>query len=178
PTANKHYEIEVKQQKGITTEVTWKRKPIPANSKPGEGVYFIRTSLPSKDEKLVWDIYNTIRQIEEAFRVLKTDLSLRPVHHKKAPHTIAHLFLGVIAYTVVHTIRHRLKNHSIHHDWRNIVRIMNTQKAGTITMKRADGKKLNVRVCIKPIPEVEKIYDMMDYKQMPFHRKKFVFPES
>jgi hypothetical protein len=178
PTANKHYEIEVKQQDDITTEVTWKRKPIPANSKPGEGVYFIRTSLPLKDEKLVWDIYNTIRQIEEAFRVLKTDLSLRPVYHKEDPHTIAHLFLGIIAYTVVHTIRHRLKNHSIHHDWRNIVRIMNTQKAGTITMKRADEKRLNVRVCSRPIAEVEKIYDTMDYKQMPFYRKKFVFPES
>jgi hypothetical protein len=178
PTANKHYEIEVKQQDGITTEVTWKRKGRPVNSKPGEGVYFIRTSLPLADEKLVWDIYNTIRQIEEAFRILKTDLSIRHIFHKKDEHTMAHLFLGIIAYTVVHTIRHRLKNYGIHHDWQNIVRVMNTQKAGTITMNRGDGKQLNVRVCSKPTLGAQEIYSAMDYKQMPFYRKKFVFPES
>jgi hypothetical protein len=178
PTANKHYEIEVKQQDDITTEVTWKRKRKPVNNKPGEGVYFIRTSLPLADEKLVWDIYNTIRQIEEAFRILKTDLSIRPIFHKKDEYTMAHLFLGIIAYTVVHTIRHRLKNYGVHHDWQNIVRVMNTQKAGTITMNRGDGKKLNVRVCSKPTLGAQEIYSAMDYKQMPFYRKKFVFPES
>jgi transposase len=47
-----------------------------------EGVYFIRTNLEEKSEKLIWDIYHTIREIEATFRVLKTDLSLRPIYHK------------------------------------------------------------------------------------------------
>ena len=53
-------------------------------------------------------------------------------------------------HAVVNTIRHRLKNHGIHHDWRNIVRIMNTQKAETISMMQRDDKQVNVRVCRMP----------------------------
>jgi hypothetical protein len=55
---------------------------------------------------------------------------------------------------------------------------MNTQKTGTITMNRKDGKKVYLRLCSKPTREVQEIYAAMGYRMMPFHRKKFVFPES
>ncbi len=175
PSANKHYEIEVSQDNGKVVEVTWKRKALPAPS--GDGTYFIRTNISQSDEALIWDIYNTIRQVEEAFRILKSDLSLRPVFHKSDENTIPHLFLGILAYMVVNTIRHRLKKKGIHHDWSNIVRIMNTQKAGTVTLEKQDGKKVHIRLCSKPTQGALEIYETMGYKPMPFHRKKFVFPE-
>jgi hypothetical protein len=87
------------------------------------------------------------------------------------------LYLGVIAYTVVNSIRYRLKNHGIHYDWKNIVRIMNTQKAGTITMNQRNNKQLNIRTCSIPSTGALEIYTAMGFKSMPFHRKKFVFPE-
>ncbi|NQV03769.1 MAG: IS1634 family transposase [Bacteroidia bacterium] len=176
PAANKHYKIDVKEKDGIAVLVSWKRKPITAPN--GEGVYFIRTDIRQPDEKMIWDIYNTIREIEATFRVLKTDLSLRPIFHKKDEYSEAHLYMGILAYAVVNTIRHRLKNHGIHHDWRNIVRIMNTQKAGTISMMQRDGKQVNVRVCSMPSSGAHEIYSAMRYKTMPFYRKKFVFPEK
>jgi len=175
PAANKHYTIDVKGKDGIAVMVSWKRKPIAGPA--GEGVYFIRTNLGQAGEKMIWGIYNTIREIETTFRILKTDLSLRPVFHQKDEYSRAHLYLGILAYTVVNTIRHRLKKHGIHHDWRNIVRIMNTQKAGTITMDRRNSKQVNVRVCSIPSSGAQEIYPAMGYKPMPFHRKKFVFPE-
>lgn len=176
PAANKHYEIEVTEKDGLAAAVSWKRKPLSIPS--GEGEYFLRTSIGQRDEKLVWDIYNTIRFIEEVFRILKSDLSIRPIFHKKDENTIAHLFLGILAYSIVNTVRYRLKRHGIHHDWRNIVRIMNTQKTGTIIMNRKDSKKVYLRLCSKPTLGVQEIYTAMGYKMMPFHRKKFVFPES
>jgi len=144
----------------------------------GEGEYLLRTSLEQKDEKLVWDIYNTIRNIEEVFRVLKMDLELRPDFHQKDKDTMAHLFLGVLAYSIVNTVRRKLKKQGIHDSWSNLIRIMNTQKTGTISMKQRDGKKVHIRICSKPRMEVQKIYKAMGYEMMPFYRKKFVFPES
>lgn len=175
PAANKHYEIQVKEKEGMAIEVSWKRKPM--SGPPSEGVYFIRTNIQQRDEKLVWDIYNTIRNIEQTFRVLKSDLALRPVFHKKDENTMSHLFLGILAYSIVNTVRHRLKKQGIKHDWQNIVRIMNTQKTGTITMDQSDGKKVHIRLCSKPSQLAQEIYKTMGYKMMPFYRKKFVFPE-
>ena len=175
PAAVKHYKVDIKVKDGRIKDVIWQKKQLPGPS--NEGVYFIRTSLPQVEEKMVWDIYNTIRGVESTFRVLKTDLHLRPVFHRKDDHMMAHLNLGILAYMVVHTIRFRLSQHGIHHDWQNIRRIMNTQKAGTISVNDGQGKKIHIRVCSKPTTGVKEIYEAMGYKPMPFHRRKFVFPE-
>lgn len=176
PAANKHYDIHVTEKDGIAVEVTWKRKQL--STPTGEGEYFIRTSIDQKSEKLVWNIYNTIRQIEETFRILKTDLLLRPVFHRKDENCMAHLFLAILAYSIVSSVRYKLRKAGIHHSWRNIVRIMNSQKASTVTMNRRDGRKIHMRLCSKPIQGAQEIYKAMDCKPMPFYRKKFVFPES
>jgi transposase len=60
-------------------------------------------------EELIWMIYNIIREIENSFRTLKTDLDLRPIYHKKDSSTMAHLHLGLLAYWVVNTVRYQLK---------------------------------------------------------------------
>jgi len=175
PTANKYYQIHVQEKNGIAVMVNWKRKPLTTGTQ--EGVYFLRTNLPETDEKMMWNFYNTIREIEATFRILKTDLSLTPVFHQKDEFTEAHLYLAILAYTVVNTIRYRLKNHQIHHEWQKIIRIMNTQKAATITMNNQNDQQINRRVCSIPSSGVQQIYTAMGFKSMPFYQKKFVLPE-
>jgi len=134
PTANKHYKIEITEENQIVTQITFS-KIQPTASNQTQGVYFLRTSLPENDEKTLWTIYNTLTEVEATFRTLKTDLQLRPVYHQKDNRTEAHIHLGVLAYMLVNTIRYKLKQNGIHHDWRNIVRIMNTQKLVTTSFK-------------------------------------------
>jgi transposase len=74
---------------------------------------------------------NTIREIENAFRTLKTDLDLRPIYHKNDDATMAHLHLGIFAYWLVNTVRYQLKKNGINSCWKEIVRIGNTQKVIT-----------------------------------------------
>ena len=135
PAANKHYKIVVEENNKIATLLTYSRNPLP-NIKQTHGVYFLRTSLKNKDEETIWTIYNTLTEIEATFRTLKTELNLRPVYHQKDCRTQAHIHLGVLAYMVVNTIRHKLKQKGIHHDWKNIIRIMNSQKNGNNLNKK------------------------------------------
>jgi Mn-dependent DtxR family transcriptional regulator len=79
---NKYYDISVTDDgKGTVIKVTCKHKTGEGPEKQ-EGIYFLRTSLNEKDEQTLWAIYNIIREIEYTFRVLKTDLDLRPIYHK------------------------------------------------------------------------------------------------
>ena len=98
------------------TDLTWNLKDERALSS-SHGVYFLRTSLKPENEETVWTIYNTIREIEYTFRVLKTDLDLRPIYHKNDESTMAHLHLGLLACWVVNTIRYQLKNKNAQIDW-------------------------------------------------------------
>ena len=136
----------------------------------------MRTNLDEKDEQTQWAIYNTIREIEASFRTLKTDLDLRPIYHKTDAGAMAHLHLGLLAYTVVNTIRHQLKQKGINNEWRDITRIMNTQKMVTTTLVNQYGQIIKIRQCSEPIPQVETIYNALGYKHKPFARKKFVVP--
>lgn len=170
---HKYYNIEVKVgEKDIATDITWSQKTIEKQ----EGKYLLRTNLDQKDEHTQWTIYNTIREIEAAFRVLKTDLDLRPIYHKTDAAAMAHLHLGLLAYWVVNTIRHQLKQKGIKNEWRDIVRIMNTQKLVTTTMENDCEQQISIRQCSEPTEQVKEIYDALKYKTKPFSRKKSVVP--
>jgi transposase len=177
PTANKHYKISVvpdaNQEKA--TDITWVKNPV--QPRQGEGIYFIRTTLSGKDENTIWTIYNTLTEIEATFRCLKTDLALRPVFHQYDENIESHLFLGLLAYQVVATIRYQLKAKNIHHDWRNIVRIMNTQKEVVTTLKNKKGKTIRIKKCSVPSVEAKQIYEALGYKTVPYYLKKSVLPE-
>jgi len=175
PAANKHYDIKLNSKNGIATKLSFTRKQTtpPKN----HGVYFLRTSLTNIDEKTFWEIYNTLTEVEASFRILKTDLSLRPVFHQKDDSTMAHIHLGLLAYMVVNTIRYKLKQKNIHHDWRNIIRIMNTQKLVTTSFNNKKGQVIILKKCSQPNAEVLAIYEALIYKPKPFTMKKFVLPQ-
>ncbi len=138
------------------------------------GIYFIRTSLDMKDEIIVWNVYNTIREIESTFRTLKTDLDLRPIYHKKDESTIAHLNLGLLAYWLVNTIRCQLKAHRINNCWTEIVRIGNTQKVITTTGFNKAEKEIKVRKCSEPEQKLKAIHLALQIKNRPFTKLKSV----
>ncbi len=131
--------------------------------------------MKDKDEKTLWTIYNAIREIEYTFRVLKTDLDLRPIFHKTEDASMAHLHLGLLAYWLVSTIRYQLKQKDIHHDWREIVRIMNTQKCVTTTVKNSKNETIQIRQCSEPSEQVKQIYFKLKYNHVPLIRKKSVW---
>ena len=174
PTANKYYSIEVKADEDHknATEIKWIKKEIKSQS----GVYFLRTSLKEKQQTLVWTIYNTLTQIEATFRVLKTDLSLRPVFHQTDENTEAHLFLGLLAYQLVSSIRYQLKQKGIKHDWHNIIRIMNTQKEVYSTIKTKSGSTIQLKKCTRPTVQTKEIYTALSLKHKPYNIKKSVVP--
>ena len=176
PSVHSMYRINIeKDEKNICTSMTReKKKQAFVDKKNTCGVYFLRTSIDEASEKLVWTVYNCIREIESSIRCLKSDPELRPVFHKTDDASKAHIHLGLMAYWVVNTVRHQLKAKGFKSDWREIVRAMNTQKCVTTSMFNDKGQNISVRCCSKPEPKVALIYDELKMKHAPFIRKKSV----
>lgn len=172
-SVHSQYELETQIKKGLVVDLKWTKIK---EKKKFSGIYFIRTSL-ADTEANIFKIYNTLTEVEASFRTLKTDLSLRPVYHQTDDNMLAHINLGILAYQVVSTIRYQLKQKGINHDWRNIVRIMNTQKIVTNSMKNKKGQKIIVRTCSVPSVKTKEIYNAMNYKVAPFFRLQSVLPE-
>jgi len=174
PSVAKYYNVEIQSEGEIVIQIELQKKPTHEINEQNLGVYFIRTSLDTENEKTIWDIYNTIREIESSFRCLKNDLDLRPIYHKNDESALAHLHLGLLAYWVVNTIRYQLKTKEIHTTWKELVRETNTQKLVTTTGQNTYNEEIYVRRCSEPNARVSEIYKALGHKNYPFVKRKSV----
>jgi transposase len=177
PSVQYYYdtEVTVSGDNQTATALHWsKNEQQYAKKEASMGLYFLRTSLLLEDEVMIWNIYNTIREIESSFRTLKTDLDLRPVYHKSDAGAMAHLHLGLLAYWVVNTVRCKLKAHGINSCWPEIVRIGNTQKIITTHGTNMAGVMIGVRKCSEPSEQLKTIQSILLIKPKPFVKRKSV----
>jgi transposase len=74
-----------------------------------EGQYLLRSNLISEDASTLWKYYIQLVEVEQAFKNLKSDLSLRPIYHQKDPRIEAHIFVAFLSYCLQVTLQQRLK---------------------------------------------------------------------
>lgn len=178
PSVHKYYDIYLEDDQNQTATNIYCRHKTGEDTEKHAGIYFLRTSLANLDEHTFWTIYNVIREVESTFRTLKTDLDLRPIYHKTDQASMAHLNLGLLAYWLVATIRYQLKQKGMNSDWREIVRRMNTQKCVTTSLVNISQQTISIRQCTEPTKQVKEVYDLLNYKHVPFTRKKYVVPPA
>lgn len=74
-----------------------------------EGRYLLRSNLNPKDPAEIWKLYMLLTQVEEAFKNLKGDLSVRPIYHQSEPRIEAHILVAFLAFCLHATLRHKLQ---------------------------------------------------------------------
>jgi len=74
-----------------------------------EGQYLLRSNLCAEDPAVLWKYYMLLVEVEEAFKTLKHDLSVRPIYHQKDKRIEAHIFVAFLAYSLQVTLKQRLK---------------------------------------------------------------------
>lgn len=173
PSVSKYYMIEYVRSEQCPQHMADIRWRIAINEDEAEqrfGTYFLRTNVPTLDERTTWDYYNLIREIETSNRQLKTDLELRPIYHQKDDNSDAHLFFGMLSYWIVNTVRHKLKQHGINHYWTELKRTLSTQKAITTEADNALGEPVELRLCSDPTDSAAEFYRCLGYNPVPFKR--------
>lgn len=154
--------------------IDWKREPKSDKKDQDCGVYCLRTNIPDWTEQQLWSTYTLLTEIEATFRSLKTDLGLRPVFHQKEDRVTGHLFITLLAYHLVHTLRFQLKQQGINLSWESIRNIMSTQQRITITLPTKDNKTIHLRTTTKPEAQQKQIYAALHIKPDPIGKCKTI----
>ena len=167
--AAQHYQIEVaKDDTGTQVrDITWSKRIKPGSAAAHPGVYCLRTTLVEQDNATLWRTYTMLTNLESVFRSLKTDLGLRPVFHQIDWRVEGHLFISVLAYHFVHTLRLQLKAKGIDDSWETLRETMATQQRVTATMQRRDGRAVHVRKATRPEPNHQKINQILGHSPNP-----------
>ncbi len=74
-----------------------------------EGKYLLRSNLTATDPGLLWKQYMLLGEVEQAFKEIKGDLLIRPIHHQKDIRIEAHIFVAFQAYCLNVTLKQKLK---------------------------------------------------------------------
>ena len=172
--ASKQYTISVEKDdaSGNATKITWQQKAVENTTDSYPGVYCLRTSHADWDESLLWNTYTMLTDLEAVFRSLKSELGLRPIHHQITDRVSGHLFITVLAYHLVHTIRVRLKQANIHSTWSSIRKLLSTQCRITVSMQCKSGDTVHVRKSTRPEPKQQEIYSAIGSKKLPWSNGK------
>ncbi|MBW2252425.1 MAG: IS1634 family transposase [Deltaproteobacteria bacterium] len=176
--AAKNYRITVKKDKktGNATRIIREKKQLPNSTDSYPGVYCLRTDQNSWDESTLWRTYTMLTDLEAVFRSLKSELGLRPVFHQKTERVSGHLFITLLAYHLIHTIRCQLKMNNIHSSWSNLRKQLKGQDRITVSMNCQNGETVHIRKSTRPEPRQQVIYDALGLTHYPGRAIKKVVP--
>jgi len=157
------YDIKVEkddngEKNNLAVSLTWNKKQ---EDEPPLGIYCLRTNNTDLNEQKIWKTYTMLTEIESAFRCMKSELGMRPVYHQKTNRIDGHLFITILAYHIIHSIRYQLKQKDIHFSWNTIREVLSTQYRITTMMAKDNGKTIHVRQSSQPSQWQRKIYSLL-----------------
>jgi len=173
---NQLYDIQVipDEQSQQAVAITWVRNENKEHSKQA-GIYCLRTNQKQLDANTIWVVYTTLTDLESAFRSLKSELGMRPVYHQKEDRVDGHLFISILAYHLLHSIRYQLKAHGIHDSWQTLRETLSTHCRITTTLKLENGKVVKIRKTASPNAEQSAIYHALKISTHPAKTEKAFF---
>ncbi len=115
-----------------------------------EGQYLLRSNLCAEDPATLWNYYMRLSEVEQAFKTLKMDLSLRPIHHQKDQRIEAHIFVAFLAYCLQVTLQQRLKALAPGLTVRSVMEKLEGIQMLDVYMPTTDGKELMLRRYTQP----------------------------
>lgn len=103
--AAKLFEVQVRTDKTGRTQVVWhKREPWRDWARLSEGRYLLRTNVQDWSAEDLWKAYIQLTEAEDAFRIQKSDLVIRPIWHQKEDRVRAHILVCFLAYVLWKTL--------------------------------------------------------------------------
>ena len=125
------------------------------------------TNCDLKAEEII-NQYANLWQVEEAFRVTKTDLKIRPVYHWKPERIKAHVLICFLAYSLGKNLKYRIKLKSKELMSEAVIR----ENLNKIQMSILRDIETNSRYAIpsRITNEGKKIYNSLNlqYSEIPF----------
>ncbi len=128
------------------------------------GCYVIQTDHKDLTGKEIWDFYMTLTEVESSFRSIKTELGTRPIYHQLDSRIESHLFISVLAYSILKSITYKLNQNNFRKSWKEIREDLLTHMRSTIIQHDKKGTAYSIRITGTPEKKAKEIYDLLEMK--------------
>lgn len=140
-----------------------------------DGCYLLRGYLPwddfpsaaEKQAPVLWGWYMQLVQVEEAFKTLKSDLNLRPIHHQIEQRVEAHIFVAFLGYCLIVTLRMKLRVAAPGLTPRAVLQALAAIQMVNVHIPTADGRELILPRYTEAEAEQQMILDKLNLTLPP-----------
>jgi transposase len=126
-----------------------------------EGRYLLRTNLTETDPAKLWEFYLQLTEVEQAFKELKGDLALRPIHHQLEPRIEAHLFVSFLAYCLQVTLKARLRRSASGLTPRAVLEKFAAMQMIDVHLPTTDGREIIMARHTQPEKDLQLLLDQL-----------------
>lgn len=138
-------------EKAIGLSVEDKDMPL-TWAQQSHGAYLLRTNCSEQDPAKLWTWYIQLTQAEDAFRISKHDLHLRPVFHQKSERVDAHILVCFLTLALWRTLEMWMRGKGLGDCSRQLLKEVATVRSMDVILPVRDASELHLRVVSRPDP--------------------------
>jgi hypothetical protein len=127
-----------------------------------EGTYLLRTNLTAGNPEDLWKQYIVLTEIEQAFKEIKQDLSIRPIYHQKDERIEAHIFVSFLAYCLQVTLKQRARTKAPGLTPRAILEKFKAMQMIDVHLPTTDGRNLILPRYTQPEKDLQLLLHQLD----------------
>jgi transposase len=117
-----------------------------------EGTYILRTNVTDWTGPELWQTYVQLNHAEAAFRIQKSDLSIRPVWHQKAERVNAHILVCFLAYALWKLLEGWQCRAGLGNSPKSILEELKRLQCVDVVLPTVEGDELRLRCVLEPEP--------------------------
>jgi hypothetical protein len=110
-----------------------------------QGAYLLRTNCVEREPAQLWSWYLQLTQAEDAFRISKSDLNLRPVFHQKTERVEAHILVCFLSLALWRTLEQWMRGKHLGNCARQLVKEVATVRSMDVVLPIRDPSNTEIR---------------------------------
>jgi transposase len=126
-----------------------------------EGAYLLRTNLQAESAAEMWTKYMQLTEAEAAFRVLKSELSIRPLFHQLEHRVKAHILVAFLGYALWVTLKHLLRGKPNPLTPARVLSLLASVQSADIILPTTDGREIRLRRVTTPTEEQSEVLRLL-----------------
>jgi len=115
-----------------------------------EGCYILRTNVSGWSNEDVWNTYIQLTEAENAFRIHKSDLRIRPIWHQKEDRVQAHILVCFLAYVLWKMLAQRVKQAGLGDEPRRVLDEISRIRVVDVILPTRSGPEIRKRCVTQP----------------------------
>jgi transposase len=125
------------------------------------GCYLLRTNVLDWTDEELWKTYMQLTEAEAAFKIHKTDLSIRPIWHQKEDRVLAHILVCFLGYVLWKALGQLCRQAGLGDEPRRVLDELAEIRVVDVVLPTRDGVEIRQRCISRPTEHQQILLDRL-----------------